>query len=171
MSNFPNLTTLVHTLAFDNEFTEKAEEDWAWPNNAEQLEQVASTLTGSQQVELAAGERSQMTAMVANRPELEPLHEFLEMVFDGECTSHFYEEFGSAYTCDQCQLVSIQGVVCHEQGCPKDWVDPETGEGYSVECGWCGERFAPYRKDETCCSDDCYSHFNYFPFPFNMVIP
>lgn len=43
--------------------------------------------------------------------------------------------------CDQCQMLSINGVPCHETGCPnarKTWIE-ERGEWVSfVECFYCG---------------------------------
>jgi hypothetical protein len=43
--------------------------------------------------------------------------------------------------CDQCQMLSINGVPCHETGCPnsrKTWV-PDRGEWVRfVECVVCG---------------------------------
>ncbi len=44
-------------------------------------------------------------------------------------------------TCDQCQMLSINGVPCHETGCPNSrstWIE-ERGEWVRfVECFWCG---------------------------------
>jgi hypothetical protein len=42
--------------------------------------------------------------------------------------------------CDQCQMLSIQGVPCHERGCPnarKTWF-PDRGWVRMAECWDCG---------------------------------
>jgi len=57
--------------------------------------------------------------------------------------------------CDSCQIVSIQGVPCHETGCPDSWIDPATGRGYIRECKWCGSKFEPEEKEEHFCCVDC----------------
>ena len=51
--------------------------------------------------------------------------------------------------CDQCQLARIQGVVCHEIGCPDAW------KGSVKECKACGDDFRPknlfqYRHEKYC---------------------
>ena len=65
--------------------------------------------------------------------------------------------------CDQCELLVINGVVCHETGCPNAWRDttrtcyacgcdfvPETRQqrGYPFGQGYC-------QACSTCCSDEC----------------
>lgn len=49
-------------------------------------------------------------------------------------------------TCNSCQLVRINGVVCHETGCPESWRDPVTGKGYPVPCFQCGCDFEPEER-------------------------
>lgn len=51
--------------------------------------------------------------------------------------------------CDQCELLRINGVVCHETGCPNAWRDEER------ECEWCGTKFKPEEKHQDCCSEEC----------------
>ena len=51
--------------------------------------------------------------------------------------------------CDSCEALMINGVLCHEFGCPDDW------EGYEVECRWCGRYFVPLTKDTILCSEEC----------------
>jgi len=55
-------------------------------------------------------------------------------------------------TCDQCQLLSINGMACHELDCPNSrarWID---GEWVRVRtCFECG---CKVRADETCCTQD-----------------
>jgi hypothetical protein len=43
--------------------------------------------------------------------------------------------------CDQCQVLCINGVACHELGCPDRHLDPITGLGYRQECRECGRPF------------------------------
>ena len=45
--------------------------------------------------------------------------------------------------CDQCQQLTINGVVCHEHGCPNAW------EGVPVPCWSCGFDFVPEEKAHT----------------------
>ena len=56
--------------------------------------------------------------------------------------------------CDQCQAVSINGVPCHEQGCPnarKTWVyDEKWDEAYPAD-----EAPSPDHDNFT---HDCYSY-------------
>lgn len=51
--------------------------------------------------------------------------------------------------CQSCQLVRINGVVCHETGCPDAWRDDLR------ECKWCGQDFAPEHGRQTCCDAIC----------------
>lgn len=53
-------------------------------------------------------------------------------------------------TCDQCEFLFINGLPCHESGCPnqrKTWVE---GRGWvrMVECPECG---SPVEVGEVCC--------------------
>jgi len=50
--------------------------------------------------------------------------------------------------CDQCVIVHINGVKCHESGCPVAWRD------YAHECGECGTDFRPDSKYQSVC-DGC----------------
>lgn len=51
--------------------------------------------------------------------------------------------------CDQCQLAVINGVVCHETGCPNSWRDE------TRSCKWCGQSFKPEERHQTCCCPCC----------------
>ena len=51
--------------------------------------------------------------------------------------------------------MAINGVVCHETGCPDRGIDPTTGKPYHKECRWCGQTFAPDNVEETFCDGDC----------------
>lgn len=43
--------------------------------------------------------------------------------------------------CDRCQVLVINGLACHETGCPDSHVDPSTGKGYRHKCCDCGRTF------------------------------
>uniref|UniRef100_A0A6M3JWB1 Uncharacterized protein n=1 Tax=viral metagenome TaxID=1070528 RepID=A0A6M3JWB1_9ZZZZ len=51
--------------------------------------------------------------------------------------------------CGSCVALMINGVRCHEQGCPDAWRD------YKNECGWCGQKFDPEERGQKYCSEDC----------------
>jgi len=51
--------------------------------------------------------------------------------------------------CDQCEALMINGVLCHEHGCPAAWKD------YDRVCRWCGQVFRPEDNKQECCSDSC----------------
>ena len=51
--------------------------------------------------------------------------------------------------CNSCEALTINGVLCHETGCPDSWMD------YSVECYNCGTEFIPTESGQTCCDDEC----------------
>lgn len=53
--------------------------------------------------------------------------------------------------CCQCQLLRINGVVCHETGCPLAYRDERR------ECRWCGTEFAPEDRGQVYCSPECHS--------------
>ena len=50
--------------------------------------------------------------------------------------------------CDSCNVVYINGVKCHEEGCPDAWLDS------SKDCLDCGCTFLPYYKNQVIC-DGC----------------
>jgi hypothetical protein len=49
--------------------------------------------------------------------------------------------------CDQCQLLRINGVVCHEIGCPNATV--------SKTCKWCDREFRTKDRFRQTCSPGC----------------
>jgi hypothetical protein len=59
--------------------------------------------------------------------------------------------------CDQCEMLCINGVNCHELGCPnakKTWV-PERGWVRYVECFTCG---CEVEQGEACgCEEECFA--------------
>lgn len=57
--------------------------------------------------------------------------------------------------CDSCEVLYINGVRCHEHGCPEAWRD------LRPECRWCGSTFEPQERGQSVCSADCgESYFN-----------
>ena len=59
-------------------------------------------------------------------------------------------------SCDQCQLMTIQGTPCHETGCPKSYINPRTGQPYPIPCFQCGYDYIPEGKvhrTNAICSD------------------
>jgi hypothetical protein len=48
-----------------------------------------------------------------------------------------------------CDLVRINGILCHEKGCTEAWKDTER------ECAWCGAIFTPTEKYQDCCCGSC----------------
>lgn len=51
--------------------------------------------------------------------------------------------------CNQCEVLFINGVKCHELGCPDAWKDEVR------ECKWCGGKFKPKERHQQLCSNDC----------------
>jgi len=67
-------------------------------------------------------------------------------------TGHFGKR-GRRWRCDQCQLMSINGIVCHETGCPDEWKD------VIRECKECGTKFEPQEREQGCCSPCCAASY------------
>ena len=58
--------------------------------------------------------------------------------------------------CKHCDALVINGIKCHEIGCPVAWQDSER------ECKWCGISFKPQEKNQDCCSEECAKiYYNY----------
>jgi len=57
--------------------------------------------------------------------------------------------------CDTCQPVTVNGVVCHEAGCPNAWRD------YQRVCKWCGCEFWPENPGQDCCCEDCAAAYHW----------
>lgn len=49
--------------------------------------------------------------------------------------------------CDGCSPSTINGIICHEQGCPDSWKDK------TVDCFVCGCDFYPQEKNNSICED------------------
>jgi hypothetical protein len=66
--------------------------------------------------------------------------------------------------CDQCNVLNINGCNCHEHGCPNSW------QGISQGCKWCGTNFVPKVSTQDCCSIDCMVNYaGYSIEQFDMV--
>lgn len=57
------------------------------------------------------------------------------------------DDVGLHTGCDGCSPVRINGVFCHEPGCPDAWRD------YAVECFVCGCDFYPKSRYQNHCPD------------------
>ena len=51
--------------------------------------------------------------------------------------------------CNACDAVQINGLVCHEHGCPDKW------KTETRECKWCGSEFKPEDREQRFCDDEC----------------
>ena len=49
--------------------------------------------------------------------------------------------------CNSCEVLNINGINCHEIGCPDSWKD------YTRECKWCGYDFIPEESYQQFCED------------------
>ncbi|MDP3598435.1 MAG: hypothetical protein Q8S75_15735 [Nitrospirota bacterium] len=58
-------------------------------------------------------------------------------------------QFVRQYYCDACQIISINGSVCHETGCPDAWMDALR------DCRSCGADFKPSERYQAFCDQDC----------------
>ena len=56
--------------------------------------------------------------------------------------------------CQSCSALMINGVLCHEFGCPDSWI------GKSIECENCGCFFIPEEKNQKFCGHVCYVNYN-----------
>lgn len=52
--------------------------------------------------------------------------------------------------CDSCEILYINGVRCHEPGCPYAWRDVKE------KCAWCGVDFVPDHRDQEYCDHYCW---------------
>lgn len=50
--------------------------------------------------------------------------------------------------CDQCDSTTINGVFCHELGCPDSWLDVPNEIGFDVACCKCDYMFRPLDKKQ-----------------------
>jgi len=57
-------------------------------------------------------------------------------------------------TCDLCDVLVINNVICHETGCPNAWKDE------TRECKWCGRCFRPENRNQEFCGSACAESYN-----------
>ena len=58
--------------------------------------------------------------------------------------------------CNGCSPSMINGILCHETGCPDAWRD------YNRECKDCGQEFMPEYAEQEFCTEDCRNiYWNY----------
>lgn len=55
--------------------------------------------------------------------------------------------------CDQCEALMINGVYCHEHGCPNKWKDS------ARYCAWCGTMFFPNSEHDHFCCIECAENY------------
>jgi len=65
--------------------------------------------------------------------------------------------------CDSCQVLVIQGVMCHEIGCPDSWKDKV------IECKNCDTKFIPEERGQEFCSDSCYCQYWNLPYDEDYI--
>jgi|GEM_PF-1957580 len=59
--------------------------------------------------------------------------------------------------CNGCNLPMVNGVLCHEHGCPDAWRDRQ------VECRECGFEFYPEEERQEFCSEHCAAMYRGLP--------
>ncbi|HEU0020806.1 MAG TPA: hypothetical protein VFR55_03925 [Dehalococcoidia bacterium] len=60
---------------------------------------------------------------------------------------------GRPVSCDSCQVLVINGVICHEHGYPDAWKD------YTRACRWCGSEFQPQSRYQEFCDEACAASY------------
>jgi hypothetical protein len=66
--------------------------------------------------------------------------------------------------CQSCEALTINGILCHETGCPDSWKD------YKNECKECGVKFEPEEKGQEFCSEHCSAMYNGFSCDCDLCI-
>lgn len=56
--------------------------------------------------------------------------------------------------CDSCQPVAVNGLLCHETGCPEAWKDAK------AVCDECGQEYDPEERDSRFCSRQCKAAYH-----------
>lgn len=51
--------------------------------------------------------------------------------------------------CSSCEVININGIPCHETGCPEAYKDT------TRSCKWCGHDFKPEERHQNCCGHSC----------------
>jgi hypothetical protein len=60
--------------------------------------------------------------------------------------------------CASCEILNINGIACHEAGCPDAW------QNYVRECKWCGQEFEPEDREQDCCDKSCAASYHGYDF-------
>lgn len=55
--------------------------------------------------------------------------------------------------CQSCEVLNINGMNCHEIGCPEAWRD------YAIKCHECQKAFKPKEREQVCCTKRCKKIF------------
>ena len=63
-----------------------------------------------------------------------------------------------AARCMCCEALMINGVYCHETGCPNAWKHPRL-------CKWCGIKYDPEARHQYFCCEDCMRSFHGYDLP------
>ena len=66
--------------------------------------------------------------------------------------------------CTACQELRINGIRCHETGCPEAWKD------YKVKCKWCGTLFQPEERHQKFCCECCANNYHGWPCTCDICI-
>jgi hypothetical protein len=61
--------------------------------------------------------------------------------------------FARQIFCACCEVLTVNGVIAHERGCPDAWMD------VTKECKWCDSEFNPKTRDQTFCTASCERSF------------
>jgi len=56
--------------------------------------------------------------------------------------------------CESCEVVMVNGVCCHEHGCPDSWKRSRR------DCKSCGSTFTPESRGQVFCDDMCAGAHN-----------
>jgi hypothetical protein len=56
--------------------------------------------------------------------------------------------------CDGCSPSMVNGILCHETGCPDAWRDDVR------ECDWCGRDFAQEERTQRFCDESCAAAYH-----------
>ena len=57
-------------------------------------------------------------------------------------------------TCESCELLVINNIICHETGCPDAWKDE------TRICTWCGRHFKPEDRNQEFCDSACAESYH-----------
>jgi len=52
--------------------------------------------------------------------------------------------------CNSCEILYVNGIRCHETGCPDAWEDEIR------TCKWCGNTFKPTQPTQEFCDNSCW---------------